>query len=67
MNKDKVPLKNFSNKELLYNFRVEVNRLITGKYFISKLKKLTEFIKFDEPKRSDANELEDRLFQNVMG
>lgn len=32
------------NKDLLYKFRIEINRLITSENFTSKIRKLTAFL-----------------------
>lgn len=34
------------NKNLMYEFRIELNKLLTGQNFESKLRKLTSFINF---------------------
>lgn len=40
---------NPQNKDLLYRFQIEINRLLVSDVFESKLKKLTSFLGNDEP------------------
>jgi hypothetical protein len=56
------------NLDLLYQFRIEVNRLLTGEDFMSKLRKLTDFLGRNQnnPTTEELSKLEDRVLGNLM-
>ena len=57
------------NKDLYYNFKVEINRLITSDNFESKLKKLSSFLSIGSdiaPNKEYVNQLEEGILRNVM-
>lgn len=55
------------NKNLTYEFRIEINKLLTSENFESKLRKLTSFINFGESEiKNTVNSLEDKILNNIL-
>ena len=55
------------NKNLTYEFRIELNKLLTSENFESKLRKLTSFINFGESEiKNTVNSLEDKILNNIL-
>lgn len=55
------------NKNLLYEFKIEMNKLLTSQNFESKLRKLTSFINFGEnDSKNTTNTLEDKILANIL-
>lgn len=55
------------NKNLTYEFRIELNKLLTSENFESKLRKLTSFINFGESEiKNTVNSLEDKILGNIL-
>lgn len=57
------------NKDLYYNFKVEINRLLSSDNFESKLKRLSSFLSVGSeiaPSRDYVNQLEDNILKSVL-
>lgn len=58
-----------TSKDFYYQFRVELNKLMTGEHFESKIKKLLSFLAPDTPAPSSntrITELEDQILKQVV-